>query len=187
MKKYIITMAWSMSIMACSTGTFATVVDSTQAGFTIRWEQSAHVSPMVLYSEFTKGISKWWDPDHTWSGKAENLSIQPVPGGCFCEKLGEEGSLRHMTVIYADPGKMFRMEGGLGPLQQFAVNGILTLEIRTVKDSSKVTLTYTVGGYIPGGVSKLAMVVDQVLGHQFSRFMDYAYRQAPRMAPDKAR
>jgi hypothetical protein len=67
------------------------------------------------------------------------------------------------------------MSGGLGPLQQFPVNGILTLNIKESPDgSSIVNLSYTVGGFIPGGLAKLAGAVDQVMGIQFERFMKYA-------------
>jgi hypothetical protein len=164
--------------LVCFSGQFtqAAVIDSTQAGFTVRHEQSVQVNALLLYEAFTTGINKWWDPDHTWSGKAENLSLQPVPGGCFCENLGNGGWIRHMNVIYADPGKLFRMEGGLGPLQQYAITGVMTLEIKQEADRSMVSLTYTAGGYIPGGASKFAAIVDKVLGVQFQRFIGFALK-----------
>ncbi len=150
------------------------VVDSTASGFTVRQEQAVSGDPDILFSKFHQDIGEWWDPAHTWSGKASNLSIQPYPNGCFCEDLENGGQVRHMTVISVDPGKMFRMEGGIGPLQQFAVSGVMTLEIKPDGDKCKVSLTYTVGGYIPGGAAKLAGVVDRVLGEQFRRFVEYA-------------
>jgi hypothetical protein len=152
----------------------ATIVDSTQIGFTVKFEKSVLVDPKPLFNKFCKDIGKWWDPDHTWSGQAENLYIQEYIGGCFGERLTSGGYVSHLKVIYIDPGKMIRMEGGLGPLQQFAVNGIMTMEISKDGDKSKVTLTYTVGGYIPGGVSKLAAAVNQVLEMQLKRFTDFA-------------
>ncbi len=152
----------------------AAVVDSTSSGFTIRHEQRISGDKEILFNQFYQDIGEWWDPSHTWSGKASNLSIQPWPGGCFCEELDNGGQIRHLAVIYVDPGKVFRMEGGLGPLQQFAVNGVLTLELTSEGESVKATLTYSVGGYIPGGVAKFAAAVDRVLGEQFRRFGEYA-------------
>jgi hypothetical protein len=79
-----------------------------------------------------------------------------------------------MDVIFIDPGKMLRMEGSLGPLQQFAVQGIMTMELTRKGDSTHVSLKYTVGGYIPGGAAKFAAAVDQVIGNQFTRFIRFA-------------
>jgi hypothetical protein len=78
-----------------------------------------------------------------------------------------------MNVIYSDPGKTLRMEGALGPLQQYAVNGVMTLELKPDGTKTRVTLTYSMGGYIPGGAAKFAQLVDKVLGIQFNRFIRY--------------
>lgn len=147
----------------------ASVADSSQYGFTVKHVQVLKADPRVVFDKFTSDINKWWHPDHTWSGKAENLYIQVYIGGVFGEKW-ESGSVRHMNVIYLEPGKVLRMEGGLGPMQQHAVTGVLTLEIAADTSGTKVAMTYTAGGYMPGGMAKLAPLVDQVLGLQFSRF-----------------
>ena len=79
-----------------------------------------------------------------------------------------------MSVIYVQPGRILRLEGGLGPLQALAVTGVLTFEITTSFPVSKLTLTYTIGGYSPNGLKNLAPVVDRVLGDQLKRLKDYA-------------
>jgi hypothetical protein len=177
MKKYFIFGAVLFVILSCGQHSMATVVDSTQSGFTVRHEKIMMVNADTLYTIFTKQIDKWWDPEHTWSGKAENVYIQPYVGGCFGERWENGGATSHMNVIYTDPGKIFRMSGGLGPLQSYAVTGILTLEIKAYGDESRVSLTYAVGGYIPGGVNSLAEIVDQVLGGQFGRFVKFAEKK----------
>lgn len=153
---------------------FATVTDSTQNAFTVSYSDTVATSPDNLYTCFSGKIARWWDPDHTYSGIASNLSVEPFAGGCFCEKLDNGGSIQHMTVLYAAPDKVFRMQGGLGPLQQFPVTGIMTLELKSLEKRTLVTWTYTVSGYIPGGVSRFAAVVNMVLGHQFKRFLKAA-------------
>jgi hypothetical protein len=155
----------------------AAIVDSTRLGFTVKHEKNMSVDPMTLHNIFCKEIGQWWDPEHTWSGKSENLYIQVYPGGAFGEQMESGKAVRHMSVIYLDPGKVFRMQGALGPLQQYAVTGIMTLEFKRNGDSTHVSLTYTVGGYIPGGASKFAAVVDQVLDSQFQRYTGYALRK----------
>ncbi len=158
-------------------GANGAVVDSTRFGFTVRHVDTLSIDARSLYDIFIKEIDKWWDPEHTWSGKSENLYIQAYQGGCFGERWENGGSTRHLNVIYVDPGKMLRMEGGLGPLQQFPVNGIMTLELKKVSARTRVSLTYAVGGYIPGGASKFAAMVDQVIGLQFSRFVEYVKKK----------
>ncbi len=161
------------------TSALATVTDSTSSGFTSRHELSVKVSPERVFHYFANNIGQWWDSDHTYSGNAQNLSIDPKAGGLFLEKLASGGTVRHMAVVYADPGKLLRMEGGLGPLQQFPVNGVMTLTITEKQGETLITLTYTVGGYVTGGLAKLSGLVDQVMGLQFGRFIKFCNDQAP--------
>lgn len=170
MKQLIFTFMifWGLSL---SFSSFAEIIDSTKIGFTVRIERAVSADAMTVYQDFTH-ISKWWDSAHTYSGSAANLSLQSYAGGCFCENLENNGSVEHMKVIYSVPGKIIRMEGGIGPLQQFPVTGIMTLEIRTDEQKTMVTFTYTVGGYITGGCAKFAEIVDKVLGRQFERFIN---------------
>ncbi|MEI6684130.1 MAG: ATPase [Bacteroidota bacterium] len=155
----------------------ATVTDSTTSGFTVKFEKLVKVSPDSLYTFLVRDIGKWWNQEHTWSGSAANLSIDPVANGCFCEKLANGGSVRHMTVVFASPGKMLRMEGGMGPLQGLAVAGIMTYIIKNEAGFSRITLTYSAGGYIPGGAQKWAPIVDKVLGEQFGRLTGWAEKR----------
>ena len=48
-------------------------------------------------------------------------------GGCLCEKIpAEGGSVEHLRIVFARPGRLLRAQGGLGPLQGEAVVGTLT-------------------------------------------------------------
>ena len=116
-------------------------------------------------------VAQWWDPAHTYSGDAANLSIEAKPQGCFCEKLPNGGFVRHMTVIFGAPGKMLRLEGGLGPFQSLAAAGILTWTFKSdEKGSTVVELVYTAGGYSPTGWKDLAAGADGVLRGQLERY-----------------
>lgn len=161
-------------LIAGSPGTLlAGIVDSSFYGFTVRDEMRINALPDSVYKHFVQDIAKWWDPEHTYSGNAANLSIQVSSSGCFCEKLPGDGMVRHMSVIYADPGKTIRMAGGLGPLQAMAVQGILTIRLIGEDKGTKAVFTYTVGGYLPAGLQTYAPIVDQVLGHQWNRFKSW--------------
>jgi hypothetical protein len=79
------------------------------------------------------------------------------------------GTIEHMRVVYAQPGQMLRLQGGLGPLQSQAASGTLTWQLKPVADRTEITQTYVVGGYIPMGAEKLAPLVDKVLAEQLQR------------------
>ena len=173
MRKILIFSTLSAIIFCLSCEAGAAVVDSSYYGFTIKQEYSIDNAADTVYHNLVSYIGKWWDSEHTYSGKASNLWIDAVAGGCFCEKLPDGGSVRHMTVVFADPGKTLRMVGGLGPLQSMAVSAVLTFNLSRYANNTKLTITYTVGGYVPGGLQKMSVLVDRVLEAQMKRFRDF--------------
>jgi uncharacterized protein YndB with AHSA1/START domain len=146
----------------------ATVVDVGPNGFTLK--VTAHVSapPNKLYSALIKPAS-WWDSEHTFSGAAANLTLDAKAGGCWCEKLPHGGSAMHMTVVLADPGKMLRLRGALGPFQGLGVEGVMTLALKSLADGTELSLTYALGGYNKEGFDFWAQGADGVLADQVSR------------------
>lgn len=157
----------------------AEVVDSTRHGFSIRDTVIVAESPFEVYRHIVKDVGKWWSSAHTWSGRAENLSIDDRAQGCFCEKLENGGSVRHMEVVSASPGSTLRMVGGLGPLQSMAVTGTMTLPLSKSGNGTRVEVTYTVGGYRPGGLGSLAVLVDRVLLEQMIRLKNNIEKRKP--------
>ncbi len=152
----------------------ATVVDSSFNGFTIKNEYVIKALPDSVFKYFYRDISSWWSGLHTFSGSAGNLIIQPKANGCFCEKLANGGSVRHLTVIYVDPPNSIRFSGGLGPLQNLAVDGVMNVTFTADEGGTQMTVTYTVGGYSPTSIGSLAPMVDRVLGEQFGALKKYA-------------
>ena len=155
----------------------ADIVDSSAAGFTVRKTITiAKSSPMEVYRHLVDDVGKWWNSAHTYSRSAANLSIEDKAGGAFREKLADGGSVQHMTIVYAEPGKALRMTGGLGPLQGLAVNGSMTWSLSQTAGGTKLEVEYTVGGYRPGGMGSWAAPVDKVLSEQVTRlkhFIEY--------------
>jgi uncharacterized protein YndB with AHSA1/START domain len=111
-------------------------------------------------------VGSWWNAEHTWSGNAKNLSLDPRPDGCFCEKLDKGGGVRHLTVAYVAPEQILRLTGGLGPLQGLAVAGTMTWTLKGGAGATTVEVSYAVGGYRPGGFGELAPAVDGVVREQ---------------------
>jgi hypothetical protein len=111
---------------------------------------------------------------HTWSGAAGNLKLDPKAGGCFCEKLPDGGSVQHARVIFAQPGKLLRLEGGLGPMQDMAVTGILSFKLEPDGKGTRIRMTYRVAGMLTLPSAQLAPGVDQVMGTQLDRLRAFA-------------
>jgi len=156
----------------------AEVVDQSPVGFEIRRVVNVD-APQAKVRAAVLDVGRWWNGDHSYSGDARNLSIDPV-GGCFCEKLAD-GQVRHMTVVYSDPGAL-KMFGGLGPLQTTGAAGHLTFKFEKAADPTKTvfTATYDVGGYAKGGLAEVwAKPVDFVLGEQIARLKTYVETGKP--------
>jgi|WetSurMetagenome_2_1015567.scaffolds.fasta_scaffold44157_2 hypothetical protein len=160
-------------LLVFSNHSFGAVVDSSAFGFTIKQDLLIKQNTDSVYRYFIFDIGKWWNPQHTWSGNSANLVIQPKANGCFCERLENTGSVRHMMVEFLEPGSVLRMSGALGPLQALAVTGIVTLQYKKVEEGTLMTMTYTVGGYDPAGLRNMAVIVDGVWADQLSRFKDF--------------
>ena len=157
----------------------AAVVDSTQAGFLVRSEAVVGAAPDSVYRALVRRIGDWWDAEHTFSGDSHNLSLDATPGGCFCESLPQGGGVRHLTVVFASPGRRLRLIGALGPLQGAGVAGSLTWSLSPAPGGTRVELDYSVGGYYPGGLATLAPAVDTVLGEQLTRLKRFVETGRP--------
>jgi hypothetical protein len=64
---------------------------------------------------------------HSYSGKAENIKLNPVPGGAWTEALANGGFVTHLVVSQASPGERLVLNGGLGPLAFMGVSGAMTI------------------------------------------------------------
>jgi uncharacterized protein YndB with AHSA1/START domain len=154
-------------------GAHGEIVDSRPDGFESKLEASISASPDSVYRALVYRIGSWWNAEHTWSGDPKNLTIDPRPGGCFCEKLPNGGGVQHLTVIYVAPGKILRMTGVLGPLQASGLTGTMTWEFQEALGGTNVVETYSVGGYFQGGLQSIAPVVDSVLLGQLMRLKGF--------------
>ena len=147
----------------------AEVLDSAKNGFTVRNSVVVAAKRSEVYGAAVDQFSEWWNSDHSMSGVADNLYIIAKPHGCFCERLGADGGVIHMTVTFVNPGVLLRFTGGLGPLGLMGVNGNMTWEFDEHDEGTEVTINYAVGGYLDGGLDAIASAVDGVLIEQAQR------------------
>ena len=161
-------------ILALGSGWLAAeVLDSSASGFTVKATIPIQASPDAVYRALIHDIGQWWDPEHTFSGDSHNLSIEEKPMGCFCERLPNQGGVRHMEVVRFAPGKTLVLSGALGPLQSMAAAGSMTIQIAPDGNGARLEATYAVTGYAPAGLNALAATVDAVLNQQFTRLKNY--------------
>jgi hypothetical protein len=159
-----------MCLPICANGE---VLDAAANGFTAKHSTVIEAGRSEVYGSVVDDISQWWNAEHTISGNAGNLYISAQPNGCFCERLGPNAGLVHMTVTFVNPGVMLRFTGGLGPLGLMGVNGNMTWEFEEHEQGTLVTVNYAVGGYLDGGLDALASAVDGVLVEQFQRLKQF--------------
>ena len=162
--------AAAMALFPSSTS--AEVVSATSGGFAVSRTAFIAATPVQAYAALAR-IGQWWNGEHTYSGKAGNLTLEPRVGGCFCETLPDGGAVEHMRVVFVQPGRLMRLTGALGPLQSEGATGTLIWTIVGEGKGARITQAYVVGGYIRGGADKMAAPVDQVLGEQFDRLKAY--------------
>jgi uncharacterized protein YndB with AHSA1/START domain len=122
-----------------------------------------------VFQTVVDSIGEWWSPQHTYSGNSHNMSIEATAGGCFCERLPSGGGVQHMTVEYIEPGKLLRLAGALGPLQESGASGAMTWKFTEQSNRTSLEVTYAVSGYQPQGFQQLAPAVDGVMAEQLQR------------------
>jgi len=162
MKKLILTIA----LLPLSA--LASVTAVSEGGFSVQHQIETVASPDQVYAAMQR-INEWWNPEHSWSGNADNLYFEARVRGCFCERLPDNGGVEHLHIIYLAPGKEVHLDGALGPLQGMAANGRMIWKIDATESGSEVTFTYHVTGFMEGGFAGLAPVVDGVISEQLNR------------------
>jgi hypothetical protein len=157
----------------------AEVIDSAGNGFVVKITVNIKAAPEEVYRRIVRNVGDWWNSEHTFSHDSHNLSIEEKPMGCFCEKLPNNGGVRHMEVIYLAPGKGLILSGALGPLSSIAATGNMTFQLSAAAGGTKLDVTYAVTGYVKVGMNTWAAPVDSVLGEQIARLKNYIELGSP--------
>jgi uncharacterized protein YndB with AHSA1/START domain len=143
-------------------------VSITDAGFVTENSAVVAAAPAAVWAALVEP-ARYWDPAHTYSSNARNVTLDARAGGCFCESFGKGGSIEHMRVVMVMPETQLRLVGGLGPLQSEGLAGVLTWTLKPVDGGTEITQTYVVGGYMRQDRAQMAPLVGQVLGEQLTR------------------
>lgn len=175
---FLFSAAAGVSILAAPAQ--AEILTRDDRGFVVREVVEVAAPTAEVWRTLVKPAT-WWSSEHTFSGEAANLTLDPVPGGCFCEKLppakqgggaAVSGGVQHMRVVYVEPGRALRLTGALGPLQSEALLGAMTITLKSNERGTRILIEYVVGGYMRYRVEQIAPAVDRMLGQQITRLAD---------------
>ena len=166
-------------VLLCPGWVFAEVADSSTDGFTVKTSITIQASPDEVYRRLVHNVGDWWNPQHTFSGDAHNLTIDEKPMGCFCETLPGQGAVRHMEVLRFVQGKALVLSGALGPLQPLAAAATMTIQLSPGDTGTTLEVTYAVAGYLTQGMNTWAAPVDSVITEQFARLKNYVEHGSP--------
>lgn len=155
----------------------AEVIETGADRFVTRTSASVKAGPLATWLALIRP-GDWWNPKHSWSGDAKNMTLTPQGGGCFCERIpvddkaassALEGSAVHAEVIQAFPMRVLRMRGGFGPLQGEPATGVLTITMKEVPGGTRLVWEYNVGGPMRYTIAEIASAVDAVMSEQLRR------------------
>jgi len=166
-----------LALLAAAVGVAAETSNVTPTGFTSTFREEIQATPEAAWNAIVQ-IPRWWSDEHTWSGKAANMVLEPQAGGCWCERWDGQ-SVVHGQVAWLNPGRLLRLYANLGPLQELPVHAVLTIVTGAQDGKTFLRLTYRVGGPPDAGLEKLALIVDQVLARQYRRLKAMAETGRP--------
>jgi uncharacterized protein YndB with AHSA1/START domain len=161
----------------------ADVKQAAADGFVVENQYAIAAAPDAVWRELLHP-ERWWPSDHTWSGQARNLSLTVDAGGCFCERWNG-GAAEHGRVVMVRPKSLLRLDAALGPLQELAVTGALTVKLDPDASGTRMTVTYRVSGDASHHLEKLAPVVNDVNRLQFGNLAKLVGGTAARTSKPK--
>jgi len=155
----------------------AEVVDKGAYGFRLKTVLQVAAPPAKVWTAIGEW-GRWWSDDHTYSGKAINITLPLSAGGCLCEALPGGGSVRHGVVELVIPNRTLRLDAAFGPLQDEGVSGAYTLSLKPKDGGTELTATYNVGG-ARDFITSAAPGIDGVLSEGANRLKRYAETGKP--------
>ncbi|MBS0274933.1 MAG: ATPase [Proteobacteria bacterium] len=176
----------AVALLLIAGGAKAAVVESNAQGFAV--EEKAHIDapPAKVYATLIHP-EHWWNPQHTFSQNAKNLSLDPKAGGCLCETLPGGGSVQHLTVATAMPGRMLLLRGAMGPFQSQGVEGALIFTLNPAGDGTDLVLNNNIGGFVKGGMGNWPEAADGMLTDLVAHLKYYTENGKPMPASPPAK
>ena len=137
------------------------VITATPEHFTLKLEAQSELTPSEIWARLIEP-AQCWQADHTYSGNADNLSLDPQAGGLWREDW-DGRSVWHGTVLQAHPEASLVLSAPFGPLQGRAVTSIWTITLtETETGGTQIVFDHVTNGTMASGLDELAPAVDYV-------------------------
>lgn len=163
MIKLTTTLATLTAALGLSFTAQAEVITASADHFTLKLEAETELTTDELWARLIVPAD-WWLADHSFSGDAANLSLDPKAGGVWREDW-DGNSVWHGTVLQAQPGKVLRLSAPFGPLQDLGVTSIWTITLTpSDSDGTLITFDHVTNGTAASKLDGLAPAVDFVKG-----------------------
>lgn len=150
-----------------STQVRAEIVDSGEDYYVLSHSAESALTIEQVWKRLSEP-SSWWHPDHTYSGDANNLSLDLRAGGHWQEKWGEH-SVLHGTVLNVIHQKSIRLDAPFGPLQEKAATVIWTIELEPIENGTRIKFSETATGAAVSQLAELSKAVDYVKSEAIKR------------------
>lgn len=169
--RYTLT-GWVAAALLMNVSVEADVKSASDTHFKLNLVAESPLPPEKLWQRLSEP-SSWWHPDHTYSGDAQNLTLELRAGGLWAENW-DGGSVEHGRVVLVQQGRMLRMVAPFGPLQGSGMHVIWTISLEPLAegDGTKVVFEEIASGPHLTGLDKLAQAVDGVKREALERLVD---------------
>jgi len=140
----------------------AEIVSATADHYTLRHEAVSDLGVEETWERLIQPET-WWHPDHTYSGNAEHLWLNPNAGGPWMESW-EGNVVEHGRVLSILENRMLRLDAPFGPLQGLGVQVVwtITLEADPANGGTKIVFDEVANGSSQSGLAQIAPAADMV-------------------------
>ncbi|PWW31996.1 DNA-binding transcriptional ArsR family regulator [Cytobacillus oceanisediminis] len=114
--------------------------------FQIEQEVIINAPRHQVFKALTENAGDWWEFRLAPKGTESNFSFDPVPGGLFVEKWGENEGAVWGNVYYVNAPEEIRMHGHLG--MQGAVQSAYTYRLKEKDGVTTLQLSHTASGIL---------------------------------------
>ncbi len=150
----------------------ADIVSSSPSHYELSLQMRSSLSPEEMWARLIQP-AEWWSPNHTYSGDAANLSLDPRAGGLWREDW-TGGSVTHGDVLLVIEGEQLRLNAPFGPLQGMGVNVVWTITVgEGPAGGSVVTFDEVATGGPASRLDEIAPAVDAVKAEALQRLTLY--------------
>lgn len=145
------------------------VLESSETHYRLSQVAKSDSPPAAVWERLVHP-ERWWNPAHSYSGEAENLSLEPIAGGLWREDW-DSGSVAHGRVLQVREGELLRMEAPFGPLQGLGAYVVWTITIAAEGSGSRVSFDEVASAPPGSALDQLAGAVDAVKTEAIDRLV----------------